>query len=45
LKKPTYQFLNLEERIGYGIYEKTINWGFLYKRFTNFKWVLFLKQG
>ncbi len=24
-KKPTYQSLNLEERIGYGLYEKTIN--------------------
>jgi len=27
-KKPTYHSLNLEERIGYGLYEKTINWGF-----------------
>jgi hypothetical protein len=25
LKKPTYQSINIEERIGYGIYEKTIN--------------------
>jgi DNA-binding transcriptional regulator WhiA len=25
LKKPTNHSLNLEERIGYGIYEKTIN--------------------
>jgi hypothetical protein len=25
LKKPTNHLLNLEERIGYGIYEKTIN--------------------
>jgi hypothetical protein len=25
LKKPTYHSLNLEERIGYGLYEKTIN--------------------
>ena len=24
-KKPTYHSLNLEERIGYGLYEKTIN--------------------
>ena len=25
LKKPTYQSISIEERIGYGIYEKTIN--------------------
>ena len=28
LKKPIKHTVNLEERIGYGIYEKTINWGF-----------------
>ncbi len=28
LKKPTKHLLNLEERTTYGVYEKTINWGF-----------------